>query len=355
MNRIVRGILKYKQVWGVVIAATLLYLSFHDLDRGVIADILSEADYWMLIPAALAAFAMNLCKALRWRIIMDPVKKISIRKMVSIYSVGQMVNISLPALTGQAARILLASRRAGLPKTYCATTVLLEVLFDGLSLLILMLASSTVIVFPWWLARSGILAGIVLAALMTGLLLIVHNRRKLRIYGRRRLRNRYPRFFEKIRHVSRSFADALDMLKSPRHTLLTALYSILTWACHILVVVFLFKALGISVPLVGALVILVVNSILLMFPITPGNLGTFQMACVFSMTTLFHVPKENAVSFSILLHIMDVVPTFIGGLLFLYLDHMRFTELREEAIENGEAGSSEDEGKAVVVEGDQRQ
>lgn len=355
MSRIVRGILKYKQVWGVVIAAALLYLSFHDLDREVISDILSEADYWMLIPAALSAFAMNFFKALRWRVIMDPVKQISVRKMASIYSVGQMVNISLPALTGQAARVLLASRRADLPKTYCATTILLEVLFDGLSLLILMLASSTVVVFPWWLARSGILAGIVLAVLMTGLLLIVHNRRKLRIYGRRRLKNRHPRLFEKIRHVSRSFADALDMLKSTRHTLLTALYSILTWGCHILVVVFLFKALGITVPLVGALVILVVNSVLLMFPITPGNLGTFQMACVFSMTTLFHVPKENAVSFSILLHMMDVVPAFIAGLLFLYLDHMRFSELRDEALEEGEEDCSEEEGEVVVVEGDQRQ
>jgi uncharacterized membrane protein YbhN (UPF0104 family) len=89
-------ILKYKRSAGMVIAAVLLYLSFHDLDREIIGNILSEANYWMLIPATIAAFAINVFKALRWRIIIDPVKTISVRNMFSIFSVGQMVNVSLP-------------------------------------------------------------------------------------------------------------------------------------------------------------------------------------------------------------------------------------------------------------------
>jgi len=344
-------ILKYKRAWGIAVAAILLYLSFHDLDREKISDILSRADYWMLIPAAIAAFAVNLFKALRWRVIMDPVKSISVRQILSIFSVSQMVNVSLPALTGQAARVLLVSKRAGLPKTYCATTVVLEVLFDGISLVILMLACSTVIVFPGWLSRSGLLAGITLVVLLILLLLVVHNRRKLRIFGRRRLKVRYPRFFEKIRHVAGSFADALDMLESTRHTLLTALFSVGLWAAHAFVIIFLFKALGLTVPIWGAIVILAVNSVLLMFPITPGNLGTFQWACVAGMA-LFHVGKSEAVSFSIVLQVMDLVPVFLAGLFFLYLDHMRYSEIRDEAIKESEDGHDGVEKEEVVVEGE---
>jgi len=327
---------KYKRAWGIVVAAILLYLSFHDLDRQQISEILSRADFWMLIPAAFFAFAINLFKALRWRIIMDPVKTISVRQIISIFSVSQMVNVSLPALTGQAARVLLLSKRAGLPKTYCATTVVLEVLFDGISLVILMLASSTVIVFPGWLSRSGLLAGATMVVLLTLLLLVVHNRRKLRVYGRRRLKVRHPRLFEKIRHVSGSFADALHMLKSTRHTLITAVYSVCLWASHAIVILFLFKALGMTVPVWGAFVVLAVNSVLLMFPITPGNLGTFQWACVVSLTQLFNYSKSEAVSFSIVLQMMDLVPVFIAGLLFLYLDHMRYSEIRDEALQEAE-------------------
>ncbi|MFH1894160.1 MAG: lysylphosphatidylglycerol synthase transmembrane domain-containing protein [Candidatus Zixiibacteriota bacterium] len=344
-------ILKYKRAWGIAVAAILLYLSFHDLDREKISDILSRADYWMLIPAAIAAFAVNLFKALRWRVIMDPVKSISVRQILSIFSVSQMVNVSLPALTGQAARVLLLSKRAGLPKTYCATTIVLEVLFDGISLVILMLACSTVIVFPGWLSRSGLLAGITLVVLLTLLLLVVHNRRKLRIFGRRRLKVRYPRFFEKIRHVAGSFADALDMLKSTRHTFLTALFSVCLWASHALVIVCLFKALGLTVPIWGAIVILAVNSVLLMFPITPGNLGTFQWACVAGMA-LFHVGKSEAVSFSIVLHVMDLVPVFMAGLFFLYLDHMRYSEIRDEALKESAEGCKGVEKEEVVAEGE---
>ncbi len=346
-----RFLLKYKRALGLIVAIVLLFLSFHDLDRERIGDILSQTNYWYLIPAIIAAFLMNVCKALRWRVIMDPVTKLTFRNIYSIYSVGQMINVSLPALTGQAARVLVLSKQAKLPKTYCATTIIIEVLFDGVSLLIIMLAASTFVVFPGWLARSGILAGIVLVTLAVALLLIVHNRRKLRIYGRRRLKLRFPRLFEKIRHVSKSFVDALDILTSLKHSTLTAIYSLLLWASHALVIVFIIRMFGIDMPIWGALVILVVNSVLLMFPITPGNLGTFQWACIVSMA-LFGVDKSSAVSFSIILHVMDMIPIFVAGLMFLYFDHLRFRELRDESLKESGQPSDDSVTEEVAVEGE---
>ncbi len=346
-----KSLLKYKRAWGVVIAAILLYLSFHDLETEKISSIISRANYKMLIPAFGFAFLMNVFKSLRWRVIIDPTKRISVRNMLSIFSVGQMVNVSLPALTGQAARILLLSRQARLPKTYSATTVVLEVMFDGITLLILLAASSTLVVFPGWIARSGLLAGLVLVVLLTGFLLIVHNRRRIRIFGRRRFRARFPRLFEKIRNVSHSFADALDMLKSTKHTLLSALYSLGVWVSHVLVIYFIIIALGINMPPGGALVILAVNSLLLMFPITPGNLGTFQWACVFSMTTLFGVPKESSISFSVVLQIMDLVPVYIAGILFLMTDRLDFKVLCHETIKEGKKQQTGEQKPRAAMQG----
>ena len=344
-----RLIFKYKRAWGVVIAIILLYLCFHDLDRRIIMQTLSQTNFWLLIPAVICAFAVNVFKALRWRTIIDPVKRISFRDMLSIFSVGQMVNVSLPALTGQAARVLLLAKRAELPKTYCATTILLEVLFDGISLLILMLASSTTFVFPGWLAKSGLLAGGVLAVLLVAFLLIVHNRRKIRIFGRRKFKVRFPRIFERIRHVSKSFADALDMLKSVRHTFLTAIFSLSIWASQALIMIFIIKAFNLPMPIWGALVVLAINSVLLAFPITPGNLGTLQWACVASMA-LFGISKENAIGFSIILHVLDIIPVFTAGLMFLYMDHLRYGEIRDEALKASEESRQRHKEKGVTVE-----
>jgi uncharacterized protein (TIRG00374 family) len=284
---------------------------------------------------------------------MDPVKKLTVRQVFSIFSVGQMVNISLPILTGQAARILLLARLAKLPKTYCATTVVLEVLFDGLTLLAVMLATSTFVVIPGWIARSGVLAAGVLIVLGSLLTWIVHNRRQLRVFGRRKLKLRFPRLYGKLRIVSESFVDALDMLTSFKHLIVTGVYSLLHWTAHALVIVFIIQMLGLDMPMWGALVILAVNSLLLMFPITPGNLGTFQWACIFSMA-LVGVDKSSALSFSIILHVMDIVPVFMSGLVFLYLDHMRFKDIRDESIRESEAGCLEEnsEVEEVVVEGE---
>ena len=133
---------------------------------------------------------------------------------------------------------------------------------------------------------------------------------------------------------------------------MTAFYSLLLWVSHALVMVFTIMMFGIDMPIWGALVILVVNSVLLMFPITPGNLGTFQWACIASMA-LFNVDKSSALSFSIILHMMDMIPVFMAGLIFLYLDHLRFSELREESLK--ESAQTSDESlteEEIAVEGE---
>jgi hypothetical protein len=69
-----------------------------------------------------------------------------------------------------------------------------------------------------------------------------------------------------------------------------------------------------------------------MFPITPGNIGTFQWA-VIGAFKLFDVPKSGAVPFSLVMQFMDVAPVFIVGILFLFTNQLRFRALREETVQ----------------------
>jgi len=142
------------------------------------------------------------------------------------------------------------------------------------------------------------------------------------------------------------------MLKSSRHTVLTSVYSILHWLSHALVIYCLMLALDIDLSPLAALVVLTVNALLLMFPITPGNLGTFQWACVVSMTTLFGVPKESSISFSVLLHLLDMAPIYIAGFLFITIDRMQFKDIRKVVEEEEEECVELLEGKRRSVEVD---
>ena len=57
---------------------------------------------------------------------------------------------------------------------------------------------------------------------------------------------------------------------------------------------------GFDFPLWVAIVVMIVNTLAIMIPVTPGNIGTFQFACIVGLA-FFDVPKDTALGFSLLL------------------------------------------------------
>ncbi|MGB5137896.1 MAG: hypothetical protein WBP29_05140, partial [Candidatus Zixiibacteriota bacterium] len=81
----------------------------------------------------------------------------------------------------------------------------------------------------------------------------------------------------------------------------------------------------------AGVVVVIVNSFLLMIPISPGNIGSFQFIVIGVLHEFFNVPKPEAAAFSLVLHFMDIVPVFVIGIYFLFTNHITFRKLRAEA------------------------
>ena len=67
-----------------------------------------------------------------------------------------------------------------------------------------------------------------------------------------------------------------------------------------------------------------------MIVITPGNLGTFNLACLFGLS-LFGIGKTEAMSFSILLYAVTFLPIIVLGLAFVLKEGLSFKELGVES------------------------
>jgi hypothetical protein len=66
---------------------------------------------------------------------------------------------------------------------------------------------------------------------------------------------------------------------------------------------------------------MVINTLLLVIPVTPGNLGTYQVATVLGLS-VFGVGKTEAVSYGIVLQATTYVPIACVGL-YQYLKYAR--------------------------------
>jgi hypothetical protein len=102
------------------------------------------------------------------------------------------------------------------------------------------------------------------------------------------------------------------MLKSWRHLIRVFLFSFIFWFARVFIVFSLLYAFQFDVPFWGAIVVLVMLSIAIMIQISPGNVGTFQFACILALS-LFGVRKDAALSFSLVLHAVEMITVLALG------------------------------------------
>jgi len=321
---------KKKQFWGSIIAIVLLAYCVKDISISQINILYESVNFYYLIPAVLFSFAMIISKAVRWRTIIEKTKKIPMFRVISLFSAGQVINISMPALTGQVGRLLLFSKKEKLSKTYVFSTIVLEILFDAMSmLLIIVFLSTATFAFPKEYRSISIIIAIATAALFAALYILLNYQDQIGDFGKRVLRGRWPGVYITLKKFSRSFTKGISLLRSTQYFFRTLLLSFASWVSHALLIYFLFKAFGFDLPIIAAVVVMVVNTIALMVPITPGNAGTFELVVVAALLA-YHIPKSDAVLFALALHIIDLIPIFIMGFFFLRSEKMTIKEIQEE-------------------------
>ncbi len=324
-----RAILKKKGFWGLLIAIGILIFLVKDIRVEDIQRLIERINAYYLIPALLLQASMVVIKSTRWRTIIEKTKKIPIMRVVPLFAAGQVLNIIMPALTGQVGRLLLFSRKAGLSKTFVFSTVVIEVLFDAISLLLMIVLLSMAFVFPAEYRSISYIIAIFTVSAFILLYLMLTFKERLGNLGRRLLRHRWPGVYITLKKFSLSFTKGISLLRSTHYFFRTLLLSLMAWGSQILVVYCLFKAFGFQLPIVAAIVIMVINILALLIPITPGNAGTFELA-VMAPLLAFKIPKADAVLFALALHITDLLPIMMMGLLYFYTERMSIIKICEE-------------------------
>jgi uncharacterized protein (TIRG00374 family) len=322
--------LKKKQFWGTLIAIALLAYCVKDVRLHHLESLAERLDFRYVIPAILCAFAFPISRALRWRLMVSQQKKVPAGRVITLYSAGQILNIVMPALTGQVGRLILFSRSEGLRKTYIFSTILLEVLFDAISLIVVLVLTSLAFVLPAKYGPAGYIISAIVIVVLVLLYLLLHYQQSLENFGRRRLRERWPGLYVSLRKFLRSFTQGLNLLRSSQHFIGSLFYSLLSWVVHILMVYYLLKSFGFHLPIAASASIMIINTLALMIPITPGNAGTFEFAVSTALAAFPEVGRSDAVLFALALHLLDLLPVMVLGFIYIKFEKVSISELKEK-------------------------
>lgn len=320
---------KRKQFWGSLIAVALLIYCLKGIKYHEIVELSHRLNLLFLIPSVIFAFLFVICRALRWRLMVSQQKILSMFRSISLYSAGQILNIVMPMLTGQVGRMFLFSKNEGYKKSFIFSTIVLEILFDSISLIIFLLLTSIAFVLPDQYSFVGyIIAGVTIILIII-LYLILHYQEKLELFCNNKFRERWPGFYINIKKFLRSFVQGINLIKSSQNFASSLVYSLMAWVTHTFVVYFLMLSFGYNLPFAAAASVMIINTLALMIPITPGNAGTFEVAVSTSLLA-FGVVRSDAVLFALALHILDLIPIGILGYIYMHLEKVSIRQIKSE-------------------------
>jgi len=327
--------MKYKSWIGGLLSLGLLVFLFTRIDIVRLWAVVRSVNAWYLPAVSLTVVFFFWLRALRWRYFMDPVKKdVGVGRLFSATMIGFMANNILPARLGEFVRAYALGRTEDVPKSSVFATVVVERVFDGLSVLLLMI--TTIALLPPGLAGGEFARKArELGALFLGLYVViivclgffVYRPRTLVDGVRAVVRPFSQAFSEKAAYMAESFIMGLGVVKDPRLLGMIVAYSAVHWGLAWLPNYLLFKAFGMSYGIYPSLFLLVFISFGIALPSTPGAVGTFHAAAVAGLVLLGQ-DKETALGFAILAHAISYLTVTLIGLYYLYREGLSLGGIR---------------------------
>lgn len=323
-----RTFLKY--LFSALLTVLFLYLAFRQTDFEKLLVSMKNANYWWFLLFFALLMISHVLRSWRWRYLLEPIKpNIALNSLFSGVMVGYLVNNLLPR-AGEIVRPYAIGKLESIPKSAALGTIVVERIMDTVSFLILVALMPLLYdgplrdTFPW-LERTGVIVSSITFAIVFSFVTLMIRRdltdRLLRSMGKF-LPQKLSLRVDKIAH---SFLDGFLFLKRPDNFFIIVVLSIGVWVMYILMMYTAFYAFDLHLGFRAAIVLQALVSIGFAMP-TPGATGSYHVFASQTLSGLFFVPNEIALSYATLTHAVGFIGVTVVGLFFFLKDHLRVSE-----------------------------
>ncbi len=334
--------MKKKAIIGSIISLVILVAMLMVVDYHQLWTALKRAQYWYLLPFVLIVIFSMVLRAWRWRLIITPLGRVPMRRLYASTMIGFMANNILPARLGEAVRAYSLGARTGISRSALFGTIIVERIYDSFTLLLMLWL---VFLFSKAAAITDAAAiksfGYVFLGINVGLLLLLimlQKKTEATLDWLGYLSRWLPgRIRKPARGIAEKFARGLTLAPDFKTTVGIILSSLFLWTIMALSNYLIFLAFGYSpypgdgahyLPLEASFVVLVVVSLAITVPSTPGYFGVFHAGCVLALKVYLDVPGggfvSEAAAIAIVMHAAQYIPITLLGFYHLKNEHLKF-------------------------------
>ncbi len=329
-----------KRTWlGLGFILVTFYFLFRNIDKDKLFAAFAQFNKYWLLPALAIYLLGYVVRGYRWVLLLSPVKKCTFKSLFPTLMIGFMANNVLPARAGEFVRAHLNGKKEGISRSASFATIVLERLFDGLTMIVLLwvaLGAGHLAVRKETMP-SGIQHAIDWSPYLFGtaflvlfILLLFKEMAVASLTFFIRLAPR--RFHSPLEQLAHTFIDGLQILQSARESILVLLASLAAWTCEFTSYYFLAVGMGMApspLNLWSAALLMAVVNLGILIPNAPGGIGLFEFIGV-ALLLPFGIAKEMAVGYMFLVHFMVLIPITLIGFYYSTRDHLHLDKLEAE-------------------------
>ena len=273
-------------------------------------------------------------KAIRWRLLLRPLRRFQTRELVGPMMIGFMGNNLLPAHLGEFARVFVLGHESKLPKTAVFSSVVLERVFDAASILGFFGVSLLLVELPQTYKTTSLYtAGLIVVGFLVFAVYVFWTDQFVRAaeWALNRLRFLPANLRGTLTEMLESGAGGLASLRNAKLTFWILITSALQWFLMGVMVHVALWSFGLRLPLHASLIVMGVTAFGVAIPSTPGFFGVVQF-CFWISLRIFGVEKADAFAASVYYHLSQYIPITLVGLYYLNRLGLRFGDIAREAV-----------------------
>jgi glycosyltransferase 2 family protein len=328
----------WKSAIGIALSVALLVWTLRGVSLAAVWVELEGSNLWFFLASAVAATLIFPLRAIRWRVILEPVAPgLPVAPLWRSIAIGGMVNNLVPARAGEIARAYALTRETPVSFASSLASLAVDRLFD----MVVLLGLGVIAVFDPSFPRGVRVAGqslghlaqgsVVLVVLLLGALYMLaifpsQLVRAFEIFARRVS----PTVEERGKNALLRFSAGLSVLKSPGRFIVVLAWTIAHWLMNAFAFWLGFLAVGIHLGFSAALFLQLLIGLGVALPSAPGFFGVFEKLATVGLA-IYAVSPTQATSWAIGFHILSFIPITVIGIYYFSRLGLSFRELSAQS------------------------
>lgn len=319
-----------------IIGAILVIIWLQFVDLGEIFANLTKVNVVLLTPVFIFLLLSPAIRALRLKIFLAPIKKLSLKDLIFLNGAATMLNFLIPLRGGEIAKGFYLHQVYHLPLSKSLIWIFLDRFIDFLAVLIL--ATGLFFLIPTSLPFSFITIIIFIIFIIVILIYLMvyksYFAKKIFLFLKHLLIVNIIKiyFYRIINHLLESLAI---LKRKPLDLIYLLFLTILAYAADGAIWYFTFLAIGSSEDYLKMYLGQLLSALTYLIPAAPGYVGSAEASGLLILSGVLGIEANLASSMIVLFHILSAVFLLVFGLVAIYFLKINLSLILKQVLRRG--------------------